>query len=65
MPRKLKFQLGDRVRANEKAPGDYVEREGTVTDRGPMGDYGVRFDDGHPTKAGHGYLNSGWLDRVS
>jgi hypothetical protein len=27
-----KFSIGQRVKANEKAPGDYEGREGTISD---------------------------------
>jgi hypothetical protein len=59
-----KFKVGDRVRANPKAPGDYVGREGVVAEQGPgRAEYGVRFDDG-PTPDPE-YLYSWWLDRVA
>lgn len=58
--RKPKFQLGDRVRANDQAPGDYRERRGLITELGPgMSEYRVEFDDGQqPTT---GYLMASWL----
>ena len=58
-----KFELGDRVRANDKAPGDYRERVGHVSELGPgQSEYRVEFDDGEqPTT---GYLQSAWLERV-
>ncbi len=40
---KMKFQVGDRVRANEKAPGDYEGRDGVVTDRSLESQYQVEF----------------------
>lgn len=56
---RFKFKVGTRVRANEKAPGDYEGREGTVVERGPgKSEYGVRFDGEEVTA----YLNSWWLD---
>ena len=59
-----KFEVGDRVRGNAKAPGDYAERQGTVVERGPgRAEYGVRFDDGRTTEPEH--LNSWWLDRLA
>jgi hypothetical protein len=68
MPARTRFQAGDRVRVNERAPGDYAEREGTVFDRAPgRGGYGVRLDDGAVFPNGgpcpsEGYLDSGWLE---
>ena len=57
--RKLKFQQGAVVKANEQAPGDYRGREGVVVKRGPgKSEYGVRFN-GTPD---FGYLQSNWLD---
>ena len=56
------FQVGDRVRVNDKAPADYIDRVGTVTELGP-GDleYRVEFEDGQmPTTA---YLSGTCLDR--
>ena len=54
-----KFTVGARVRANEKAPGDYRGLVGTVIERGPhKSEYAIRFD-GHETLD---YLNSWWLD---
>ena len=59
-----KFAVGDLVRANEKAPGDYKGRRGQITDIGPgKAEYGVRFAP-EPKKAGTGYLMSWWLDAV-
>jgi len=59
-----KFQVGDRVRANAKAPGDYEGREGVVVEPGPgKAEYGVRFDDGRVPRPE--YLNSWWLDRLA
>jgi hypothetical protein len=68
MPTRTKFQAGDRVRVNDRAPLDYAEREGTVFDRAPgRGGYGVRFSDGAKYADGspypsEGYLNSAWLE---
>jgi hypothetical protein len=68
MPTRTKFQLGDRVWVNARAPLGYPEREGTVFDRAPgRGGYGVRFDDGAVYPDGsrcpsEGYLDSEWLD---
>lgn len=59
--KRWKFEVGDRVRANEKAPGDYVGLEGVVVERGPgKSECGVRFDNGKP-----GHLNSWWLDSIA
>ena len=59
---KWKFNIGDRVRASEKAPGDYVGLEGMVVERGPgKSEYGVRFD---RPRAEREYLSSWWLDRI-
>jgi hypothetical protein len=53
--------MGDRVVANEKAPGDYEGLRGTVVECGPdKVEYGVRFDGREETA----YLNSWWLDRL-
>jgi hypothetical protein len=55
---KWKFIAGTRVRANEKAPGDYEGLWGSVFQRGPgKCEYGVLFENARP-----GYLNSFWLD---
>jgi len=56
------FQVGDRVRVNSKAPADYVDRVGTVTEPGPgESEYRVEFEDGQmPTTA---YLAATCLDR--
>ena len=61
--RPRKFAIGDRVRINDKAPGDYSEREGTITEIGPgQSEYRVEIDDGAtPTT---GYLSSICLDRM-
>ena len=60
--KRWKFELGARVKANEKAPGDYVGRVGTVVERGRgQSEYGIRFDDGKGTE----YLSSTWLDVLS
>lgn len=56
-----KFALGDRVVANEKAPGDYESLCGTVVERGPgKVEYGVKFDG----KEEIAYVNSWWLDKL-
>ena len=63
----LKFKVGDHVRANEKAPGDYAGREGIViqvvraqTTRSQL-QYGVQFTP-EPGKAYTGYFDSWMLD---
>lgn len=61
--RKPKFDIGARVKANDKAPGDYEGRSGTVFARTPRkSEYGVVFD-GEPGKADTGYLDSAWLEK--
>jgi hypothetical protein len=62
--RPAKFQEGDRVRANDQAPGDYRGRVGTIQSRGPgRAEYLVHFA---PLKNCplEGHLNSWWLDRA-
>ena len=58
-----KFQVGDRVHVNSKAPADYTDRVGTVTELGPgESEYRVEFEDGQmPTTA---YLSATCLDRA-
>lgn len=53
-----KFAMGDRVIGSDKAPTRFQGKHGTVSERGPQGDYGVQFDGGELE-----FLNSGWLDR--
>ncbi len=61
MPRQ-KFNIGDRVKANEKAPGDYKGAEGTVVELGPgRAEYGVAIESDKRAAVHH--LNSWWLDR--
>jgi len=56
---KWKFNRGDEVIANEKAPGDYQGHQGTVIEHGPgTAEYTVNF---HSQIV---YLNSWWLDPV-
>lgn len=57
-----KFRPGDRVRANEKAPGDYRDKPGTVRAYEPDSQYWVQFDG---DTRGPGCLRSWWLDRIS
>jgi hypothetical protein len=55
-----KFVIGDRVCANGKAPTEYRERVGFVTEIGPGdNEYRVEFDDG--TAPTTGYLLMSWL----
>jgi hypothetical protein len=58
-----KFAIGDQARANDKAPGDYEDRTGIVTEIGPgKSEFRVEFDDGQqPTT---GYLMSWCLDKT-
>ena len=59
---RFKFDVGDSVTVNDKAPGDYRGRSGTIAVRGPgKTEYGVMFDGGKDVE----YLNSWWLDSVS
>jgi hypothetical protein len=62
MANQSKFHVGDRVRVNSKAPADYIDRVGTVTELGPgESEYRVEFEDGQmPTT---GYLSGTCLDR--
>ena len=56
-----KFALGDRVVANEKAPGDYEGSFGTIVERGPgKVEYGVKIDGKEEVV----YLDSRWLDKA-
>ncbi len=58
-----KFTAGDHTRANDKAPGDYEGREGTVlSHRAETSEYEVQFDD---DAHGPGWLYSWWLDRLA
>lgn len=59
--RGYKFRAGDRVKANQKAPGDYEGHGGFVVSRGPgKCEYAVQFDS---DARGIAYLNSWCLDR--
>ena len=60
--RKPKFLVGDRAAANSRAPSDYRERVGYITEVGPgRSEYRVVFEVGRqPTT---GYLLSWLLDR--
>jgi hypothetical protein len=56
-----KFALGDRVVANQKAPGDYQGLCGAIVERGPgKVEYGVKLDGQGETI----YLDSRWLDKL-
>jgi hypothetical protein len=55
-----KFRPGERVRANEKAPGDFRGRHGTVIGSSDSREYEVRFDGDEVTN----FLDSDWLDQV-
>lgn len=62
MPR-WKFNLGDRVVANDKGPSSYTGMQGTIVETGPgKSEYGVKFDS-RPYPAE--YLQSWWLDWLS
>ncbi len=60
---KAKYQVGDKVRANEKAPGDYEGRDGVVTDRAPKSQYQVEFVP-MTGNASFGCLDSWQLDLI-
>jgi|GEM_PF-2478752 hypothetical protein len=59
-----KFSVGDEVRANEKAPGDYEDRKGVVRECVPESQYGVAFAP-MEGNASFGYLYSWLLDLVA
>ena len=57
---KWKFNSGDIVIANDKAPGDYRDRRATVIERGPgTAEYTLNFD------GQIAYLNSWWLNPIN
>lgn len=59
---KEKFIPGNRARANEKAPGDYEGKNGTVLGRvSGKSEYQVQFDD---DARGPAYLDSWMLDPI-
>jgi len=59
---KTKFQTGQRVIANDKAPGDYKGHAGTVLQHNPpTSEYQVQFDG---DERGPGWLESWRLDLV-
>jgi hypothetical protein len=61
----MKFQIGDRVSANDKAPGDYQDRVGTIAEIGPgRSEYGVEFGDDGTGNASSCHLMSWWLERA-
>jgi hypothetical protein len=57
---RAKFRIGDAARVNDRAPADYADRLGLVTEVGPgNSEYRVEFEDSRrPTT---GYLKSWWL----
>lgn len=61
-PPRRKFQIGDRVSVNEKAPGDYRARTGRIAELAPQSEYRVDFSDGERPESG--YLGSWCLDKV-
>ena len=61
--RKTKFISGERNKANDKAPGDYTGRVGTVLrHKATTSEYEVQFDD---DSRGPGWLYSWQLDRIA
>lgn len=59
--RRPKFAIGDRARANDKAPSDYRGRVGTIDEVGPgKSEFGLKYADGETPDRGH--LRSWWLD---
>jgi hypothetical protein len=62
--KQYKFSPGQHVKANKKAPGDYRDREGIITNilpRRRATQYGVRFTD-ESENADEGYFDSWMLD---
>jgi hypothetical protein len=60
---RIKFQLGARARANEKAPGDYEGCAGTILGhKAATSEYQVQFDG---DDRGPAWLNSCWLDPIA
>ena len=60
---KAKFQLGEMVTANEKAPGDYEGLRGVVLQHlAASSEYQVQFDG---DDCGPGWLSSHMLDRAA
>jgi hypothetical protein len=55
-----KLRPGDRIRVNEKAPGDLRGRYGTVIRRNGGSEHEVQFDGDTDTN----FLDSDWLDQV-
>jgi hypothetical protein len=62
--RPMKFKAGDRVTVNDKAPGDYEGRTGTIRRYVDRGQYDVWFGNDGTGNAAEGVLMSWWLDRV-
>jgi hypothetical protein len=59
---KAKFQLGEQVTANDKAPGDYKGQRGVVLQHlSRSSEYQVQFDGDN---RGPGWLSSHMLDRA-
>jgi len=60
---KAKFQSGEQVEANDKAPGDYKGRRGVVLQHlAASSEYQVQFDG---DDRGPGWLPSHMLDRAA
>jgi hypothetical protein len=60
---RAKFHAGQRVRANDKAPGDYSGNAGTVLQHKPdTSEYEVQFDG---DSRGPGWLESWRLDLLA
>ena len=60
---KAKFQLGEQVTANDKAPGDYRGLRGVVLQHlAPSSEYQVQFEGDH---RGPGWLSSHMVDRAT
>src|SRR5260221_12646328 len=62
--RPMKFQSGDHVVVNDKAPGDYIGRTGTVRKYEGGSQYDVFFGDDGSGNAAEAVLRSWWLDKV-
>ena len=60
----MKFESQDRVTVNDKAPGDYAGRIGTVRKYEGRSQYDVFFGDDGTGSAAHGVMMSWWLDKV-
>jgi len=65
--KQYKFTLGQQVKANKKAPSDYEDREGIITDilpRRRATQYRVRFSH-EEGSADEGYFDSWMLDPIT